>query len=272
MSNKPYVLYRATSLENTPELTAITDAGISLSDDVSKIPADSIVFPRFRSIPFGKELADSVAEQGSSLVNSWDEYRYISDLPAWVHALDDLTPAAYGIGVLDSLPEGEYFVKGETNSAKHDWLGSAYAPDLDSLHTVISNLKQHSVVGSQNLVIRPFVHYRQLAVMESQQPIFNEWRVFILNGKVMAKGFYWSKQQHLFAAETIQPLNQAAFDETLQTAISRVGRAVPFLVLDLAEKPDGSWQVIELNDGNMSGLCGVNPVELWANIAVHYSS
>jgi hypothetical protein len=265
----PYVLYRDSTLSGTPELDAIVE-NIAASSGIENVPSDSVVFPRFRSIPFGKELNDSVKENGSTLVNSWDEYLYVSNLYAWVADLGDLTPAAYQVSDIPNLPEGEYFIKGETNSVKHEWMTSAFAPNLKAVDAVVANLRKHNVVGSQELVIRPFVRYRELAIMESGQPVFNEWRVFILNGQVMATGFYWSEQMHRFSENDIKPLFPSEFQKVIDLAIERIAGKISFVVIDIAEKPDGTWQVIELNDGNMSGLCGVDAEKLWSNISASY--
>ena len=40
-----------------------------------------------------------------------------------------------------------------------------------------------------------------------------------------------------------------------------------FFVMDVAKKQDGDYIVIELNDGQMSGLSMVDPHELYANLA-----
>lgn len=262
----PFVLYRESLLDDTAELRAIQKFVPSGSAQES-IPPGSIVFPRFRSIPFGKELEDSVLSAGSTLVNSWEQYQFVSDLWAWVRLLDGLTPVAYRVDEVGSLPEGEYFIKGETNSVKHDWFGSAFAGSLSDVQRVISNLRGHSIVGNQSLVIRPFVHYRQLAVMESGQPVFHERRYFALGGQVVGSGFYWSQQRHRFDASLLAPLVDGSAESTLREAIKRIGEKINFVVIDLAEKTDGSWDVIELNDGNMSGLTGVDPSALWGNIA-----
>lgn len=261
-----FALYRDSSLQDSAELSGI-QRHVPNSTEIEDIPAGSTVFPRFRAIPFGQELETAVLGAGSTLVNSWSQYEYISDLFSWASDLGDLTPGAYRVGDIATLPEGEYFIKGETNSVKHEWLESAFAPDLEAVHRIVDRLSKHSVVGSQQLVIRPFVRYRQLAVMESGQPVFNEHRVFVLHGKVVASGFYWSQQRHRFAERETLPLAPAEFERTLERAIERIGTKASFVVLDLAERTDGTWDVIELNDGNMSGLCGVDPIELWRNIA-----
>jgi hypothetical protein len=49
-----------------------------------------------------------------------------------------------------------------------------------------------------------------------------------------------------------------------QEAVTRLG--VPFLVVDLAQRVDGQWIVIECNDGQESGYAGVHPFAMWQNV------
>lgn len=269
---KPFVLYRDSLLHGTSELDTIKTLFPGRNAiDADSIPQNSVVFPRFNSIPFGAELEEAVREGGSVLVNTWEQYNYVSHLFTWVNDLAGLTPAAYTVQDIPDLPEGEYFIKGELNSDKHDWLHSAFAPDVDSVNSVVANLREHSVISHQELVIRPFVRYRQLGVMESGQPLINEWRVFVLGGKVMAYGFYWSQQLHLIPGGNVDILDKSQFYATINDTIRKVGDKMNFMAIDVAEKPDGSWDVIELNDGNMSGLCGVDASELWSSVKNHYA-
>jgi hypothetical protein len=266
MNNMPYVLYRPSILTNK-ELTAIRKVvPFSNSDLPETLHEGSIVFPRFRSIPYGEMLAEQVTNAGGLLVNSWEQYQYVSDVNAWKDDLKGLTPAVYSETDIPDLPEGEWFVKGETNSDKENWATSCYAKNLDSLSEVVNNLHNHPVVGNQKLVVRPFIHYRTLGVMENGQPICNEWRVFVLYNQIVATGFYWSSRINMIDSRPESPLKNKDFQHTIQTAIQRLGNKVPYVVIDLAERTDGSWDIIELNDGNMSGLCDINPLVLWQNI------
>lgn len=52
----------------------------------------------------------------------------------------------------------------------------------------------------------------------------------------------------------------------LSEVISRVQHLARFMVIDMAEFEDGSWEVVELNDGNMSGLCDNDPFVLWSGV------
>jgi hypothetical protein len=41
---------------------------------------------------------------------------------------------------------------------------------------------------------------------------------------------------------------------------------VPFLVIDIAQRQDGRWVLIECNDGQESGYAGVSPFSLWQHV------
>ena len=40
-----------------------------------------------------------------------------------------------------------------------------------------------------------------------------------------------------------------------------------FFVMDIARTAEGKWIIIELNDGQQSGLSNVDPEELYSNLA-----
>ena len=41
---------------------------------------------------------------------------------------------------------------------------------------------------------------------------------------------------------------------------------MPFVVVDLAQRADGHWIVIEINDGQESGYAGVPRLAMWHRI------
>ncbi|MCA9701651.1 MAG: ATP-grasp domain-containing protein, partial [Myxococcales bacterium] len=57
-----------------------------------------------------------------------------------------------------------------------------------------------------------------------------------------------------------------------RSAVAIAGEAarrvdVPFVVIDVAQQIDGTWIVIECNDGQESGYAGVSPFAMWQTIA-----
>jgi hypothetical protein len=265
---------RPTLAEQGEELGPIAAAlgPDAVQELVSDIPKGSLVVPRYRAIPFGELLEREVSAAGSTLVNSYHQHRNLADSSAWIHLLGDLTAPSYGIQDLPHLPEGEWFVKGETNSLKNRWSDACYAPTTKDLITVVNNFQADSFLANQRVAIKPFVHFRQLengtgdAIFSlSGQPIWNERRVFILDGQVISEGFYWTTFEDEASEYTMTKLAPAKFTETLNEAITRVAHLARFVVIDLAELPNGEWRVIELNDGSMAGLSGNDPQTLWTN-------
>lgn len=245
------------------DIEAFAELGVATGSNLAVIPAGSLVIPRFRMLPFGKELEQEVLTLGSRLINTYRQHRAIADLSTWIGLLDGLTPPAYRVDELPHIPDGEYFVKGETNSLKHRWFEACYAPNKASLLDVIRANYADSTVGAQELYIRPFQRYRQVATAVDGRPVFNELRVFVYRGQVLSRGIYWSNHE---AALAVQPLDQHKLDTALADAVARTEHLADFYVIDLAEYPDGSWGVVELNDGVMAGLSANNPKLLWSKL------
>jgi hypothetical protein len=54
--------------------------------------------------------------------------------------------------------------------------------------------------------------------------------------------------------------------EFIQKVIDRVKDKVNFFVMDIAKTQSGDWIVVELNDGQMSGLSENDPNVLYKNL------
>lgn len=244
------------------EVKAVTDliGKDRVGSNMALIPPDSVVFPRYRMIPFGKELEREVESLGSQLVNSYAQHRNIADLSNWVELLEGLTPPAFGIEDIPYLPEGEWIMKGETNSKKNSWFESCYAPRTGDLVRLMLSNSSDTVLGSQRLFIRPYQEYRQIATAVDGRPVFNERRVFIYQGEIVSIGDYWVSVPEALG---VVARDENSFRSTLDLAVSKTRDLAQFYVIDMAEYEDGHWGVVELNDGTMSGLSANDPSKLW---------
>lgn len=262
----PFFLYSETTQRNQPEELRVVEkvfGARNVSTQIFDIPKGSIVIPRFRAIPFGKELEQEIVAHGSETVNSYLQHRNIANLNTWVGLLDGLTAPAFGVDDIPYLPEGEWFVKGETNSIKNRWFDCCYAPTTRDLTRVVRNNLLDSYVGSQTIIIRPYQKFRQIGAAVDGRPVFNEKRCFVLNGEVVSVGDYWST----FPEFAVDSQDDTVFWDVLNEAVRLTEHLATFYVIDLAEFEDGSWQVVELNDATMSGLSDNDPTLLWS--AVH---
>lgn len=230
--------------------------------NLALIPAGETVITRYRTLPFGKELEAEILALGSKPINTYREHRNIATISTWVPLLDELTPPVYEQWQIPYLGEGEWFVKGETNSIKNRWYECCYAPTTKDLPVIVRNNQLDMYVGSQTIYIRPYQHYRQIGEAVDGRPVYHEKRAFIHNGQILTIGNYWSN----LVENPPAPLNEANMWATLNEAVARTKDLASYYVIDIAEYPDGTWGVVELNDGCMSGLSGNDPAKLYWNM------
>lgn len=256
----PTILFRSCS-ENLEE-REICSQFFEVSDSRVGIP-DRLVIGRYSVLPFYRELTQDLKLQNSVLVNSLMEHEYIAEF-GWYHDLEELTPKTWF-----TLPEcrdhqGPLVLKGRTNSRKHLWDEKMFAPSFERAVEIYTDLLNDPLIGTQGVVIRAFAPLRTFGHQIHGLPITNEWRVFFYKDQWLAYGYYWSGNP-----ECVSQGENAFIDEGLplaERASKIISRHASFFVLDVAEKEDGTWTVIEVNDGQMSGLSMVDPKELYSSL------
>jgi len=225
----------------------------------SQIPEDSLVIGRYSVLPFYEELEKELALKNSRLINSYQQHRYIADITNWYEDLKDFTPKTYT--QWGDLKEGRWVVKGRTNSRKFRWNTHMYAEGRQSLLKVISNLYDDIMIAEQGVVVRDYIPLAKLGEGINGLPITKEWRCFCYKDRILATGFYWASEEELDPGK----LPKKGLD-FLNRIVSMVSEKTNFYVVDVAEKEDGNFMVVELNDGQMSGLSCVDPNNLYRNL------
>jgi len=226
--------------------------------------AGDLVIPRYSALPHNQELCLDLAELGASPINSHRQHEYAAKLSNWYQDLEGLTPKTWFS--LESLPRDgtRFVVKGETNSKKLQWNTLMFAPDYRAAAEVYGKLTQDSVIGYQDIVFREYVPLVRLEEGLNGMPISKEFRFFMLDGQILAGGFYWSS--HIDDLDRVPIISEvpAAF---LETVANRMQGQIRFVVVDVAQTVSGDWIVVEVNDGCQSGLSEVSPDELYQNLA-----
>jgi len=218
---------------------------------------DSLVIARYSALPFYNELEEDLTYNNSKLINSYRQHKYIADFE-YYWDIEDLTPKTYF--KLHEIPEGgPYVVKGVTNSRKFEWNTMMFAKDRKRAIEVACDLRKDSMIQQQEIIVREFVPLEKVEDGLNGMPMSNEWRFFCLYDKIVSYGFYWTiaEEQGEFEQEAIDLVNKV---------IDRVKENVNFFVVDVAKKADGGWIVVELNDGQMSGISGNDPHVLYSNL------
>ena len=250
-------------LESRAELAALHHSGYPRC----------VVIPRYAALPFYKELEDDVLLLNGKLINSYREHQYVADLQNWYGDLEKLTPRTW-FRLEDALASGEkgpFVLKGATNSKKHAWKTHMFAETRDDIVRVACNLMDDTFISQQPIYVREFEEFESFGLGVMGLPVTNEWRFFILDGEIMAYGFYWSEHVDWLEARGVDFEELCAGAQTFVTdhVIPVVKGKIRFWVVDIGLRARGGWRVIELNDGQMSGLSCVDPDKLYANMAAH---
>lgn len=218
------------------------------------------VICRYSALPFYRELEMDLNEIGLSPINSFHEHTYIANMD-WVYDLEDMTfPTWFR---LEEVPKDiPLVIKGRTNSRKFEWNSKMYSDSWDKTVDISSELMNDPLIGPQGLAFRKFEKLVTYEIGINGMPMTNEWRVFFYRGDVVDYDFYWS------IMEQNERMGRDEFKKTgLRFAIDAATKIdVPFMVIDVAQRIDGSWVVVEVNDGQMSGLSNIPAERFYENL------
>ena len=228
----------------------------------SSIPNNSLVVGRYSVLPYYQELKDELSSKSCKLVNSYEQHRYIADIRNYYHDVREFTPKTWT--EWGNLPENMSFVvKGVTNSRKHQWNTHMFAKTNKDVVPVVRNLMNDTLINSQGLVIREYVPLMKIEDGINVLPMSDEWRFFYYGENMLCYGFYWS------CAEDAEKMSIAAKTIDFADKVAKViSKKTNFFVLDVAIAQNGEPILIEVNDGQMSGLSLCSPDILYNRLSI----
>ncbi|ULL13801.1 hypothetical protein DVH26_04680 [Paenibacillus sp. H1-7] len=208
-----------------------------------------------------EQLYDALQQKNALLINSPSQYRNGHYFPYSYDAIQEVTPQSIWLEIgelskgVDILFEKmrifankPALVKDYVKSRKHEWEEACYIPDASDkqrVQVVVQNFidRQGSELN-EGIVIREFIQLEQLTKHpKSGMPLSNEYRLFFLNHKLIQCAEYWDEADY---QQSITGLD--SFIKLAEGIESR------FFTMDIAKTASGSWTVIEIGDGQVSGL------------------
>lgn len=173
---------------------------------------------------------------------------------------------------------GAYIVKDYVKSRKHEWAEACYIPDIqdsEKAKSIILNFvtrQGDELVGG--IVLREFVQLRRTGTHpQSGMPLSEEYRIFVLTDNWKASvsrdpsckipesphrtlliDGYWEERPEFRLSE-----EERAWVNNLTNRVES-----PFVSIDLARRADGTLMVMELGDGQVSGLQQMAAERLYA--------
>jgi hypothetical protein len=204
-------------------------------------------------------LYDALMVRGVRLINSPEQYRHCHYFPDSYGVIEPLTPRSIWLapGELDIekvmvalAPFGDrpVVLKDYVKSRKHEWLEACFIPsatDRNAVSRVVAQfLKLQGDDLAGGLVFREFVTFAKLAThSKSGMPLSKEFRLFFFDGELLLAAPYWEEGEYPAACPALEP-----FKEIAKAVRSR------FFTMDVAERQDGEWMIVELGDAQVAGL------------------
>lgn len=259
---KPVILYRMSDEEDEVEHESACRY-FDVVDIRTQVPSDSLVIGRYSVLPYYAELEKDLAGRNARLINNHWEHIYVAYF-AYYHDLADYTFKTWFDHDFHNAPEGRYVVKGRTNSRKHQWNSHMFAETKADASRIASELANDPLIGPQGILYREYVPLETFEIGVNGQRFTNEWRFFYYKQSLLTVGYYWTNAQHI-----PQEIETAAI--TQADAIAKIAsQHVNFFVLDLAKTEVGEWVLVEMNDGQMSGLSDNPPDRLYSALSEHF--
>lgn len=224
----------------------------------------SLVVGRYSVLPFYNELERDLRINGSRLVNTSDEHKWITSFD-YYSDMRGYTPETWNDdNIFTCSHGGPFVVKGKMSSKKHDWQSMMYAKTKEQALALAKRLKTDSEISEQGVVYRKYVPLKTFEVGVNGLPHTNEWRFFYLKEQCLSYGYYWSLADCLDDAK-LKPEGLALADKLAAIAAKQTS----FFTLDIAETEDGDWILIEINDGQMAVPSENDLDELYGNLQTH---
>ncbi len=209
-----------------------------------------------------RRLYEALQARGLALVNTPEAYAHGHHLPGWYDAVREWTPRTVWtrqveagaeeawMRLLEPWGDRPVLVKDFVKSRKHEWAEACFIPSARDRAAVVRVARRFLELQGEDLneglVFREYVELVPLeAHPRSGMPRVREFRVFVLDGRPLLVTPYWDDVDGAEAGPVLE-----SFAEPLARVQSR------FFTADVAQRRDGTWTLIEIGDGQVSGLPG----------------
>lgn len=209
-------------------------------------------------------LYAELLKNGIKLINTPVMYKHCHYLPESYSKIDKYTPKTIWVEkgefneMLKALHDktkvfgdSPVIIKDYVKSCKHQWSDACYVPDaadLENFDRVVKNLLD--IRGEDfegGVIVREFINLEFLSEHpKSKMPLSKEFRLFFLNHSLLQIFNYWDEGDYHDEMPSSEKISK--FIEIAKNIESE------FFTMDIAKTIDGEWIIIELGDGQVSGL------------------
>lgn len=213
------------------------------------------------------EVYNEALKKNIKLLNSPKEHQMAQEFDLSYPFLTGLTPESVVLSNLDDCEKAiellglPLFIRGSAKSKKSSGWKACVANTKDQLHKIVINLLNNSFFTRDRVIVRKFVNLRYDRTSDQDFPFGREYRVFLYNQEILGYGYYWDGDDPLMDLSTSE--ENIVLDLAQETA-KRL--PVTFIAVDIGQLVDGSWIVIEVNDGQFAGTGHMELLPFWNNL------
>ena len=246
--------------------------GVSADDAMWHIPPQPGIVPAvwIGYIPLPshyEQIYQAALSRNIRLLNSPDQFRRAEEFDQFYPFIADLTAESRCVSDLAECSEAArhlgypVFLKGTIQSNKAKGIGSCVAHDDEQLATIATTLLSSHRRSLGKVIVRKLLDLRHSRIGPGGFPFGREYRVFLHAGQVVGLGYYWEGEDELAS------LDPSERDQVTRLALEAFRRLeVPYLTVDIGQTRLGDWIVIEVGDGQFSGLSQIPVHQLWARL------
>lgn len=214
----------------------------NFTDDMSLLKTKKVIL---RNIPLNmyRQYASLLMRKGHTLINSYMDVAYLSDIVKWYKDLETITIPTYFR--FDHFPKNKQLVlRGSKTSHVNRWPTHMYAPDYTSAIQIYKRLQFDTQIGEETIIARDFVPLDRLYT--SKYTYYNEYRVFFYEGSAYARLFQHQNNLPGFKTEP------STYDIP-KYLIDRIGETfkkerIIFGGAHIVKLLDGSWKLLKIFD------------------------
>jgi hypothetical protein len=256
---QPIILFR-TELAFQYELRVVREH-FEVIEQRCACPRDRLVIGRYAVLPFYQEFERDIEIMGSRLVNTWEQHHWIANFD-YYQDLKDYTAESWDDNNIHLCNHSSPFVvKGRLSSVKHRWKSHMFAKTKRRAIEIGKELAQDGTIRDQGVIYRKYIPLVTYEVGLHDLRYTNEWRIFYLGETRLSHGYYWSLAENV--VERTLPQEGLDFADRIAQIACRHTR---FFTLDIAEKEDGGWMLIEVNDGQSAAFSETDAHVLYGNL------
>ncbi len=216
-----------------------------------------------------KAIYEAALKKNVYLVNTPEQFQTSMEFDKFYPLIEHLTPksiilddADYDIDKVIAHFDFPVFVKGTRKSNKDKGWSAVVAKSKEELSDLVQAHFQNNFRSNGKVIVRELVPLRKLDEDANGFPVSREYRVFVYKGQILDYGFYWDEYED-------RGISEKELERTINHIVSKVVEQVnvPFFSLDIGQLSSGEWIVIELGDGQFSGLSQIPLLRLWSKIS-----